>query len=48
MNYEYMIPILVNAVKELDTENKSILVSIKELNENVDALKEEVRILKGE
>jgi len=48
MNYEYMIPILVNAVKELDAENKSILESIKELNENVDALKEEVRILKGE
>ena len=29
-------------------DGKSILESIKELNENVDALKEEVRILKGE
>jgi len=31
MNYEYMIPILVNAVKELDAENKSILARLEAL-----------------
>jgi len=31
MNYEYMIPILVNAIKELDAENKSILARLEAL-----------------
>jgi hypothetical protein len=34
MNYEYMIPILVNAIKELDAENKSILARLEAL-ENI-------------
>jgi hypothetical protein len=35
MNYEYMIPILVNAIKELDIENKSILARLEALENPV-------------
>ena len=35
MNYEYMIPILVNAIKELDAENKSILARLEALENPV-------------
>ena len=35
MNYEYMIPILVNAIKELDVENQELKMRLKTLEDKV-------------
>ena len=35
MNYEYMIPILVNAIKELDVENQELKIRLQTLEDKV-------------